>query len=279
MKACDIFRASPKLKLEDGAGRELIAGVRKPNGPAPDKQAQKAQDQAQTVRMIARIAELQAMLYAGRQHKVLLVLQGMDTSGKDGTVRALFNQVNPIGIRAVAFKQPTDIELAHDYLWRVHQQVPLKGEIAIFNRSHYEDVLITTVQAMIDGKEAKRRYAQIADFERMLAETGTVIVKVFLHISKDEQRRRLQERLDDPNKQWKFASSDLKQREKWEDYQRAYEKAIVATDAAHAPWYVVPADSKSQRNLAIAAILLETLEALNLAWPPADPALSALKVI
>jgi hypothetical protein len=164
MKARDLFRAPIGLKLRDGhAGKQLLGG------------GDKEEDKQETERLIARIAELQAMLYAQRKHKVLLVLQGMDTAGKDGTVRALFSQVNPIGIRVQAFKAPTDIELAHDYLWRVHQQVPVKGEVAIFNRSHYEDVLVPRVLGDIDSRECKRRYAQIHDFERMLAENGTVI--------------------------------------------------------------------------------------------------------
>jgi len=181
-------------------------------------------------------------------------------------------------VRAAAFKAPTDNELAHDYLWRVHQQVPVKGEIAIFNRSHYEDVLITRVQGWIDDDECKRRYAQIRDFERMLAETGTVIVKVFLHISREEQRERLQERLDDPDKQWKFNPTDVEQRKKWDEYQRVYEKAIRATDEPHAPWYIVPANSKTHRNLVIASLLLETLEGMELSYPPPHPDLSSFKV-
>jgi PPK2 family polyphosphate:nucleotide phosphotransferase len=202
----------------------------------------------------------------------------MDTSGKDGTVRAMFSGISPMGIRAAAFKAPTDNELAHDYLWRVHQQVPVKGEIAIFNRSHYEDVLITKVQGWIDDDECKRRYQQIRDFERMLTETGTVIVKVFLHISKEEQRERLQERLDDPDKQWKFNPGDIEQRKKWNDYLRAYEKAIRETDAPHAPWYIVPANSKPHRNLVIASLLLETLEGMDLSYPPPHPDLSSFTV-
>lgn len=267
MNARDLFRAPTGLKLRAGyAAKQLLGG------------GNKDEDKQETDRLIARIAELQAMLYAQRKHKVLLVLQGMDTAGKDGTVRALFSQVNPIGIRVQAFKAPTDIELAHDFLWRVHQQVPVKGEVAIFNRSHYEDVLVPRVLGDIDSKECKRRYAQINDFERMLVEHGTVIVKVFLHISKDEQRQRLQERIDDPDKNWKFDPHDIVQRANWDAFQRAYERAIIATNAAHAPWYVVPADSKTERNLVIATILLETLEALKLDWPPANPELKGVRI-
>lgn len=271
------FRANAKLKLREEDADDCALSSRAAK-PKLAKAKAKALDQEHTASLIQRVSELQMMLFAQRKQQVLLVLQGMDTAGKDGTVRTMFSMINPMGIRAVAFRQPTDIELAHDYLWRVHQQVPVKGEIAIFNRSHYEDVLITKVQGWIDGRECRRRYAQIRDFERMLAENGTVIIKVFLHISREEQRQRLQERLDDPNKQWKFNPTDLTQREKWDDYQRAYEQAIRATDAEHAPWYVVPANSKTHRNLVIATILLETLTAMKLTFPAPDPGLTAITV-
>ena len=279
MKIRDKFRAGKNQKLDDDAAGSVALGASAKGGDKALSGAEaKAQDRAQTVSLTEQIAVFQAMLYAQRRQKVLLVLQGMDTAGKDGTISAMFNHINPMGLRAVSFKAPTDIELAHDYLWRVHQQVPVRGEIAIFNRSHYEDVLVTRVHQLIDEKECKRRYAQICDFERMLSETGTVIVKVFLHISKEEQRERLQERLDDPDKQWKFDANDLVQRKSWEEYQRAYEQAIRATDADHAPWYVVPANSKTQRNLVVASLLLETLQNLALSFPAPDPKLSALKV-
>ncbi|MDC8757787.1 PPK2 family polyphosphate kinase [Janthinobacterium fluminis] len=280
MKAREQFRADKNQKLGDaGAGLKLLGAASRSGNEKLSKAECKALDREETLALTAQIAELQSMLYAQRRQKVLLVLQGMDTSGKDGTVQAMFSNINPMGIRAVAFKGPSDIELAHDYLWRVHQQVPARGEIAIFNRSHYEDVLITRVQKWIDEKESQRRYAQIRDFERMLAETGTVIVKVFLHISKEEQRERLQERLDDPDRQWKFDPNDLAQRKLWDDYQRAYELAIQETDCGHAPWYVVPADSKTQRNLVVASLLLETMQDMQLAFPPPDPKLTALSVV
>lgn len=271
------FRASSRLKLREADAGKAVFSSRTAN-PELTKAKAKALDIKRTGELIDRISALQDKLYAQHNKKVLLVLQGMDTAGKDGTVRAMFSRVNPMGVRAVAFKSPTDNELAHDYLWRVHQQVPVKGEIAIFNRSHYEDVLITRVQGMIDADECQRRYAQIRDFERMLAETGTVIVKVFLHISKEEQRQRLQERLDDPDKQWKFNPADIAQREKWAAYQRAYEDAIRATNLPHAPWYVVPANSKTHRNLVIASLLLETLEHMDLHYPPPHPDLSSFTV-
>ena len=271
------FRASPRLKLREADAGKAVFSSRTANPELPKAKA-KALDIKRTGELIDRISALQDKLYAQHNKKVLLVLQGMDTAGKDGTVRAMFSRVNPMGVRAVAFKAPTDNELAHDYLWRVHQQVPVKGEIAIFNRSHYEDVLITRVQGMITMDECQRRYAQIRDFERMLAETGTVIVKVFLHISKEEQRQRLQERLDDPEKQWKFNPADIEQRKKWTAYQRAYEDAIRATNLPHAPWYVVPANSKTHRNLVIASLLLETLEHMDLHYPAPHPDLSSFTV-
>jgi PPK2 family polyphosphate:nucleotide phosphotransferase len=271
------FRATAKQKLHEKHADDDAFSSRSAN-PELSKSKGKALDIKRTAALIDRISALQDKLYAQHKQKVLLILQGMDTSGKDGTIRVMFNGISPMGVKAAAFKAPTDNELAHDYLWRVHQQVPVKGEIAIFNRSHYEDVLITKVQGMIDAKECERRYAQIRDFERMLAETGTVIVKVFLHISKEEQRQRLQERLDDPDKQWKFNPADVEQRKKWGDYQRAYERAIRETNAPHAPWYIVPANSKTHRNLVVASLLLETLEGMDLAYPEPHPDLSSFTV-
>ncbi len=277
MKARERFRASAEVKLrEEDAGNTPLRDAKARDKLSKDEIKQQERDT--TAELTAQIAQLQEMLYAQRQRKLLLVLQGMDTSGKDGTIRALYSQINPMGLRGVTFKAPSIEELSHDFLWRVHRQVPATGEITIFNRSHYEDVLITIVQNMIDEKECKRRYAHIRDFERMLAETGTVIVKIFLHISKDEQRKRLQERLDDPDKQWKFDEGDIVQRKKWDEYQRAYERAIVATDADHAPWYIIPADSKTHRNLLISTLLLEVMQGLKLSFPEPDPKLSKLKI-
>ncbi len=275
MKLRERLRAGKNFKLreEDADDKPLRD---KSNGDS--KSEIKEDERAATVALTAEIATLQEMLYAQRKHKILLVLQGMDTSGKDGTVTSLFQSINPMGLRAVAFKAPTPVELAHDFLWRVHPHVPVWGEIAIFNRSHYEDVLITIVQGLIDEKECKRRYQHILDFERMLAETGTIIVKVFLHISKDEQRERLQARIDDPLKQWKFDPNDLVQRKKWDEYQQAYQRAIVATDTDHAPWYVIPANSKTHRNLLISNLLLEILQDLQLSYPPPQADVSKIKV-
>jgi len=269
MKALERFRAPKDLKLgdEDAGATPLRKQGDKSDGGKHAKGEVKERERTLTAELTAAAARLQEMLYAGRRKKLLLVLQGMDTAGKDGTVRALFSQINPMGLRATAFGAPTERERAHDFLWRIHTHVPANGEIAIFNRSHYEDVLVPRVLGDIDGKELKRRYTHIRDFERMLADTGTTIMKVFLHISKDEQRERLQARLDDPEKNWKFDPNDLVVRDQWDTYQRAYEDAIGATDAGHAPWYVVPADSKTHRNLIIANLLLETLQGMKLDWP------------
>jgi PPK2 family polyphosphate:nucleotide phosphotransferase len=227
------------------------------------------------LRRLAELAQqvdaLQDLLYAEHKRKVLIVLQGMDTSGKDGTIRHVFSEVDPLGVRAVSFRAPVGDELEHAYLWRIHRQTPGNGEIVIFNRSHYEDVLVPRVHATIDHAECKRRYRQINDFERMLAENGTTLLKFFLHISKAEQRARLQERIDKPEKRWKFNPSDLKERARWDEYLAAYEAAIEETSSEWAPWYVIPSDSKSTRNLIVSSILVETLEGLKMAYPqPAE---------
>ncbi len=244
----------------------------------PLSSGDKAADKLLVQQVAQQIGEQQAMLYAVGKQKVLVVLQGMDTSGKDGTVSGVFDSVNPEGLRVISFKAPNAQELQHDYLWRIHQQVPRQGEVVVFNRSHYEDVLITRVHDLIDGAECTRRYGQIRDFERMLSETGTVIVKCFLHISKDEQRTRLQARVDDVTKHWKFDQADLKEREYWTQYQQVYAAALQACDADCAPWYVIPANSKTHRNLAISHIVLETLQDMRLAFPAANKELAGLKV-
>ena len=266
--ARDALRARRKLQVkDDDAGIKPLSG------------GDKAADKARTLELAQEIATLQNVFYAEHQRKLLVVLQGMDTSGKDGTVKGVFGAVDPLGIRSVAFKAPSTVEREHDFLWRIHSQVPGQGEVVIFNRSHYEDVLITRVHGWIDDNEAERRMAHIRDFERMLAETGTVILKFFLHISKDEQKKRLEERLADPDKHWKFDPNDLKERELWDDYRAVYAKAITETDADHAPWYVIPSDSKSHRNLAIATIVADTLRKMNLKYPDAHPEYANLKVV
>lgn len=233
-----------------------------------ERGATKEEDTLELEKLASKINALQDILYAQGKHKVLLILQGMDASGKDGTVRHVFSECDPLGIRLASFKGPTEEELAHDYLWRIHKQVPQKGEIVIFNRSHYEDVLIVKVHDWIDEAECKRRYAQINAFEKQLTETGTVIIKCFLHISKQEQKERLQDRLNDATKTWKFNPNDLKERALWPQYMQAYENAMTATSNIHAPWYIVPADSKMNRNLLISRLLFSALKKLQLEYPP-----------
>jgi PPK2 family polyphosphate:nucleotide phosphotransferase len=238
----------------------------------------KAEDKAAVEALAQELDALQNLFYADRRYKLLVVLQGMDTSGKDGTLRGVFGRMSPLGVHTVGWKAPSAEEREHDYLWRIHRRVPGAGEIMVFNRSHYEDVLVPVVEGWIDEHQTAQRYAHIRDFERMLAETGTVILKFMLHISKEEQRQRLQERVDDPAKHWKFQTSDLETRKRWDEYQAAYERAIAATAAPWAPWHIVPADSKTHRNLMIAQRLKETLLGLDLRYPTGDPALMGVKV-
>jgi PPK2 family polyphosphate:nucleotide phosphotransferase len=247
-------------------------------GAKPFSVGDKAANKARTAELAAELATVQDRFYALRRDKLLLLLQGMDTSGKDGTIRAVFQAVDPLGVRAVSYRAPTEPEKDRDFLWRHHRDVPGKGEIVIFNRSHYEAVLIEYVRGWIDAAERKRRFAHIVEFERLLAETGTTTIKCFLHISKDEQRQRLQERIDDPEKHWKFNPQDLEERKLWEKYQDAYEELLSRTGSAHAPWYVVPSDSKTHRNLMITEILLAALRKLAPSYPPAQPQIAGLKV-
>jgi PPK2 family polyphosphate:nucleotide phosphotransferase len=217
--------------------------------------------------LAAELDKLQDVLYAEHERCVLVVLQGMDTSGKDGTIRHVFGEVDPLGVRVAGFKRPTEEEASHDFLWRVHQKVPGKGEMVIFNRSHYEDVLVVRVHKWITDAECKRRYEQIREFEQLLIANSTVVIKFFLHISKDEQKRRLQERLNDPKKQWKFNLGDLAERKLWRDYTKAYADALGATSTAAAPWYVVPSNSKTNRNMIVSSVLRDTLKALKPRYP------------
>jgi PPK2 family polyphosphate:nucleotide phosphotransferase len=244
----------------------------------PFSSGSKTRDKAAVESMAERLDKLQDLFYADRRFKLLVVLQGTDTAGKDGTIRGVFGKMSALGVRTIGWKVPSESERAHDYLWRIHQQVPASGEIAIFNRSHYEDVLVPVVNGWITPEQTRQRYAQINDFERLLAENGTVICKFLLHISKDEQRARLQERLDDPTKHWKFAAGDLEVRKQWDAYQGAYSEAVAATGTPWAPWTVVPADSKTHRNLMIARAMIEVLEGLKLRYPPGSPELAKLRV-
>ncbi len=228
----------------------------------------KATARAEMERMVARMGRLQERLYASGDRALLVVLQGMDTSGKDGTIKSVMSGVNPQGCKVVAFRAPSKDELAHDFLWRVHREVPPKGFIGIFNRSHYEDVLITRVHKWISEKEVRHRFEQIVEFEELLAESGTAILKFFLHISKDEQKDRLEERIRDPEKRWKWNSGDLEERKLWGDYMRAFEDVLSATSTDRAPWYVVPANRKWYRNLVVADRIVDALEEMELKAPP-----------
>jgi PPK2 family polyphosphate:nucleotide phosphotransferase len=226
--------------------------------------------------LVERLGVLHSRLFAEGTRAVLLVLQGMDASGKDGTIRHVLTGVNPQGCRVVSFREPTSAELAHDFLWRVHAACPSRGELAVFNRSHYEDVVAVRVRRLAEEAVWKRRYEHIRGFERMLVDEGTAIVKVFLHVSRDEQRVRFQERLEDPEKRWKFRAGDLDDRNRWDEFQAAYEDAIRETSTGHAPWYVVPADHNWVRNLAVAEILVDTFERLDPKLPAPDPGLDGL---
>ncbi len=221
---------------------------------------------------------LQETLYAEHKHKILLILQGMDTSGKDGTIEHVFRGVNPQGVRIANFKVPSQVELDHDYLWRIHKQVPGKGEIVIFNRSHYEDVLVVRVHNLVPKKIWSKRYAQISSFEKMLSEEGTIILKFYLHIDLDEQKERLQARLDDPNKRWKFRRGDLDERKLWPDYIQAYEDVLTKTSTRYAPWYIIPANRKWYRNLVIGSILIETLKNLKMRYPNPEDDLEGIVI-
>jgi PPK2 family polyphosphate:nucleotide phosphotransferase len=241
----------------------------------------KEKAKAITAQLIGRLDEMQERLYANGDRAVLIVLQGMDTSGKDGTIKSVMSGLNPQGCKVVAFKTPSSEELGHDFLWRVHQKAPSKGQIGIFNRSHYEDVLITRVHGLVSDKIVKQRFNQIKEFEELLHENGTTILKFFLHISKDEQKERLEERIRNPEKRWKFNEGDLEERKLWKDYMAAFEDVMTATSTDHAPWYIVPANRKWYRNLVVADRVVEALEALKLKTPPAPEGVNfdTLKIV
>ena len=225
-----------------------------------------------------RLEALQELLYAEHRHKLLVVLQAMDTGGKDGTIRHVFQGVNPQGVKVSSFKAPSKEELDHDYLWRVHRRTPCMGEIMIFNRSHYEDVLVVRVHNLVPAEVWKRRYGHINDFERMLTNEGTEILKFYLNIGWEEQKERFQARLENQNKQWKFSLGDLEERKLWTEYMRAYEDMLSKTSTEEAPWYIVPANRKWYRNLVVATLLVETMEGLNLSYPEPEDNLSEIVV-
>ena len=254
----DRYRVKPneKIKLEklDPADRSAYEG---------DKE--KAQEDL--AKLNDKLEEYQELLYAEHKHRVLIVLQAMDTGGKDGVIRRVFDGVNPQGVRVASFKVPTAEELDHDYLWRVHKMTPGRGEIVIFNRSHYEDVLVVRVHGLVSEKTWKKRYDHINEFERLMANEGTTILKFFLHIDKDEQKERLQARLDEPDKHWKFSLGDLEERKLWNQYMAAYKDVLNKTSTPWAPWYVIPANRKWYRDLVISTILVNTLKKLDMHYP------------
>ena len=225
-----------------------------------------------------RLSLLQERLWAESTRSLLVVIQAIDTGGKDGTIRSVLSGVNPQGVRVIGFGKPNEVELAHDYLWRIHRETPQDGYIKVFNRSHYEDVLVVRVHQLVTEDVWSRRFGHIRDFERMLADEGTTIVKIFLNISKEEQRKRLQARLDEPDKHWKFNKADLADREMWDDYQQAFEDAISETSTEFAPWYVVPANRKWYRNLVVSSILIETLQRMDPQYPDPEEGLDQVVI-
>ncbi len=264
--ALERYWVKPGSKLDfgkiDSNEKTLFQGANKEEfGPQFDE----LQDQLQ---------QLQKKLYAQNKHRILVVIQAMDTGGKDGCIKHVFSRIDPQGIHVESFKKPSELELAHDFLWRVHSKVPSNGQLVIFNRSHYEDIIAVRVKKIFPDEVWVRRQRHVVEFERMLAEEGTTMVKIFLHISKDEQKNRLQARLDNPAKHWKINPDDLVDRARWDDFMGAYEDVISKTSTEFAPWYVVPADRKWYRNLCVARIMLDTLKKLNMEFPPInwDPA-------
>jgi PPK2 family polyphosphate:nucleotide phosphotransferase len=246
--------------------------------PAADLGLTKPEAEEEVSKRTRKLAELHELLWAENARSLLVILQGMDTSGKDGTIKHVMSGVNPQGCQVVSFKQPSSAEADHDFLWRIHAAVPAKGDIGIFNRSHYEDVLVTRVHGLVPEKVWKARYDQINAFERVLTDNHVVILKLFLFISKEEQRERLQARLDDPTKNWKFSAADLEERKRWDDYVAAYEDALSRCSTDCAPWWIVPADRKWVRNWMVSKLIVDTLEGMKMKWPPPRMDLKGVKV-
>jgi PPK2 family polyphosphate:nucleotide phosphotransferase len=259
------------------SGTRVSLGDHDPDG-GPALVATKDEGARQLELIKADIRNLQRKLYAERRHRLLVILQGLDGSGKDGTVRHVFTGIDPHGLRVISFKAPTADELSHDFLWRVHREVPGRGEVTVFNRSHYEDIVAVGVKKLAPETVWKRRYEHVVNFERLLADEGTTILKIFLHISPEEQRRRLQARLENPEKHWKFHPDDLADRKLWPEFIAAYEEVLSRTSAEHAPWFVVPANRKWYRNLAVAGIVREALGRLELKFPPPAWDLSGMQI-
>lgn len=247
----------------------------------PDDKSEFDEDKEDGTKEVLRLNDelehLQELLYAEKKNKLLIVLQAMDAGGKDGTIRHVFDGVNPQGVKVASFKKPTEKELSHDYLWRIHKHTPATGEIVIFNRSHYEDILVVRVNNYVEKKIWKKRYDHINNFEKMLSDEGTTILKFFLHISKVEQKMRFEERLENDEKHWKFSVSDLEERKKWNDYIKAFEDMLSKTSTKYAPWYIIPANRKWYRNIVISRIIIDKLNSLKMDYP--DPEMDLSNII
>ena len=254
------------MLLEPVSPRELVE-LHDEDAAAPESLPKGDELKQNLENVLERLGELQDVFYADGRYALLVVLQGRDASGKDGVLRTVVGAADPPGVRVQSFKAPTPVELAHDFLWRIHQVVPEKGIFGIFNRSHYEDVLVVRVRNLVPKSVWSKRYQQINDFERMLTENGTVILKFFLHVSRDEQTERLIERVEDESKNWKFNPGDLEERKLWDDYTTAYQDAIAKCSTEWAPWYVVPSDSNKARNYLIARTIVDKLESMDLKYP------------
>ena len=263
-----LVKEGEKLRLKDW-----------PTGPDEAHAAKKDEIKEKTEKLYEKLSLLQELLNAEHKQRLLVVIQGLDTAGKDSTTRRVFGPMGPAGVRVISYKAPTQPELEHDYLWRIHSQVPGNGEAVVFNRSHYEEVLVVRVQGLRPEAVWKKRFDHIAEFERMLSDEGTTILKFFLHISKAEQKVRLEARLADKQKHWKFEDTDLRDRQDWDEYWLAYEEALSRTSTAHAPWHVIPADKKWYRDYLVAEVLVSTLEGLNMQYPRSKPGMGKLKVV
>jgi PPK2 family polyphosphate:nucleotide phosphotransferase len=275
MRRMDLPGTLDRLRVPHKSGARLAKRETRSTDGAP---GDRAETEAATQALNGELAELQERLWAENEQSLLVVLQAIDAGGKDGTIRRVFGGVNPQGCEVTSFKAPTEEELAHDFLWRVHRATPRKGKIGIFNRSHYEDVLIVRVHDLVPKSVWSKRYNVINDFEGNLAASGTQIVKFFLHISKDEQAERFRKRLEDPEKHWKFRKADLDERAHWDEYQEAFEDALTKTSTKAAPWYVIPADRKWYRDWAVLSILVETLKDMDPQFPPPEEDLAGIVV-
>jgi PPK2 family polyphosphate:nucleotide phosphotransferase len=283
-QACKGVEEAPSMKeYRVKPDSQLSLDAYDPDDTGEYKKTDQGKEKAKaiTAQLIGKLDEMQERLFANGDRAVLIVLQGMDTSGKDGTIKSVMSGMNPQGCKVVSFKAPSSEELGHDFLWRVHQKAPSKGQIGIFNRSHYEDVLITRVHGWVSDKVVQQRFKQIKEFEELLHESGTTILKFFLHISKDEQKARLEDRIRDPEKRWKFNEGDLEERKLWQQYRTAFEDMLAATSTVRAPWYIVPANRKWYRNLVVAAQVVGALKAMHLKTPPAPAGVNfdTLKIV